>query len=159
VLGALLDPHAAFLIQRGLKTYFVRYSAQTQSAQRIAEHLAAHAAVARVHYPGLPAHPQAALAQKQMREMGTVVTFDLAAGAEAARRFSEKLQLFALTASLGSTESLVMAPQLIGTRDFTPDQVRKSGIGPGTVRLSIGLEDIGDLLADIDQALGAAPIS
>ena len=118
VLGALLDPHAAFLIQRGLKTYFVRYSAQTQSAQRIAEHLAAHPAVARVHYPGLPAHPQAALAQKQMREMGTVVTFDVAAGGEAARRFSEKLQLFALTASLGSTESLVMAPQLIGTPRF-----------------------------------------
>ena len=153
VLGALLDPHAAFLIQRGLKTYFVRYSAQTQSAQRIAEHLAAHPAVARVHYPGLPAHPQAALAKKQMREAGTVVTFDLAAGGEAARRFSEKLQLFALTASLGSTESLVMAPQLIGTRDFTPDQARKSGIGPGTVRLSIGLEDVGDLIADIDQAL------
>jgi cystathionine beta-lyase/cystathionine gamma-synthase len=153
VLGALLDPHAAFMIQRGLKTYFVRYSAQTQGAQRIAEHLAAHPAVARVHYPGLPAHPQAALAKKQMREPGTVVTFEVAAGGEAARRFSEKLQLFALTASLGSTESLVMAPQLIGTRDFTPDQVRKSGIGPGTVRLSIGLEDVGDLLADIDQAL------
>ena len=153
VLGALLDPHAAFLIQRGLKTYFVRYSAQTQGAQRIAEHLAAHPAVARVHYPGLPAHPQAALAKKQMRESGTVVTFEVAAGGEAARRFSEKLQLFALTASLGSTESLVMAPQLIGTRDFTPDQLRKSGIGPGTVRLSIGLEDIDDLLADIDQAL------
>ncbi len=153
VMGALLDPHAAFLIQRGLKTYFVRYSAQTQTAQRIAEHLDAHPAVARVHYPGLPNHPQAALAKKQMREAGTVVTFDLAAGGEAARRFSEKLQLFALTASLGSTESLVMAPQLIGTRDFTPDQARKSGIGPGTVRLSIGLEDVGDLISDIDQAL------
>lgn len=153
VLGALLDPHAAFLIQRGLKTYFVRYSSQTQSAQRIAEHLAAHPAVARVHYPGLPTHPQAALAKKQMREAGTVVTFDVAAGGEAARRFSEKLQLFALTASLGSTESLVMAPQLMGTRDFTPEQARKSGIGPGTVRLSVGLEDVDDLIADIDQAL------
>jgi cystathionine beta-lyase/cystathionine gamma-synthase len=153
VLGALLDPHAAFLIQRGLKTYFVRYTAQTRSAQRIAEHLAAHPAIARVFYPGLPTHPQAELAKKQMREPGTVVTFDIAAGAEAARHFCERLQLFALTASLGSTESLVMAPQLIGTRDFTPDQARKSGIGPGTVRLSIGLEDIDDLIADIDQAL------
>jgi len=107
-----------------------------------------------VHYPGLPGHPQIALAKKQMREAGTVVSFDLKEGAEAARRFSEGLELFALTASLGSTESLVMAPQLIGTRDFTAEQARQSGIGPGTVRLSIGLEDLGDLIADIDQALG-----
>jgi cystathionine beta-lyase/cystathionine gamma-synthase len=153
VLGALLDPHAAFLVQRGLRTYFVRYREQTRVAQLIAEHLVAHPAVARVHYPGLPGHPQAALAKKQMRDAGTVVSFDLREGSEAARRFSEKLQLFALTASLGSTESLVMAPQLIGTRDFTPEQARQSGIAPGTVRLSIGLEDVDDLIADIDQAL------
>jgi cystathionine beta-lyase/cystathionine gamma-synthase len=153
VLGALLDPHAAFLLQRGLKTYFVRYREQTRAAQAIAEHLAKHPAVARVHYPGLPDHPQAALVKKQMQEAGTVVTFDLKAGSEAARRFSERLTLFALTASLGSTDSLVMAPQLMGSRDFTPEQVRQSGIAPGTVRLSIGLEDLGDLIADIDQAL------
>jgi cystathionine beta-lyase/cystathionine gamma-synthase len=153
VLGALLDPHAAFLLQRGLKTYFVRYREQTRAAQAIAEHLAAHSAVAKVHYPGLASHPQAALANKQRREPGTVVSFALAAGAEAARGFSERLQLFALTASLGSTDSLVMAPQLMGSRDFTPDEARRSGIAPGTVRLSIGLEDVGDLIADIDQAL------
>jgi cystathionine beta-lyase/cystathionine gamma-synthase len=156
VLGALLDPHAAFLIQRGLKTYFVRYREQTHAAQAIAEHLAAHAAVSKVHYPGLDSHPQAALARKQMREAGTVVTFDMKSGAEAARQFSERLELFALTASLGSTESLVMAPQLMGSRDFTAEQARQSGVGAGTVRLSIGLEDLGDLIADIDQALNAA---
>ena len=110
--------------------------------------------MARVHYPGLPSHPQAALARKQMREAGTVVSFDLKQGSEAARHFSEGLKLFALTASLGSTESLVMPPQLVGSRDFTPEQLRQSGVGPGTVRLSIGLEDVGDLIADIDQALG-----
>jgi cystathionine beta-lyase/cystathionine gamma-synthase len=154
VLGALLDPHAAFLIQRGLKTYFVRYREQTRAATRIAEHLQAHPAVARVHYPGLASHPQAALARRQMRDAGTVVSFDLKNGSEAARPFSESLQFFALTASLGSTESLVMPPQLVGSRDFTPEQVRQSGIGPGTVRLSIGLEDLDDLIADIDQALG-----
>ena len=153
VLGALLDPHAAFMIQRGLKTYFVRYQEQTRSAQKVAEHLAAHPAVAVVHYPGLATHPQAALARKQMREAGTVVSFDLKQGSEAARKFSEGLKLFALTASLGSTESLVMPPQLVGSRDFTPEQARQSGIGPGTVRLSIGLEDVDDLIADIDQAL------
>ena len=106
-----------------------------------------------MHYPGLATHPQAALAKKQMREPGTVVSFDLKAGSEAARRFSEKLELFALTASLGSTESLVMAPQLMGSRDFTPEQARQSGIASGTVRLSIGREDVGDLVADIEQAL------
>src|SRR3954471_19656181 len=153
VLGALLDPHAAFLLQRGLKTYFVRYREQTRAAQAIAVHLEKHPAVSRVHYPGLASHPQAALAQKQMREHGTVVSFDVKAGSEGARHFSEKLELFALTASLGSTESLVMAPQLMGSRDFTADQARQSGIAPGTVRLSIGLEDVGDLLADIDRAL------
>jgi cystathionine beta-lyase/cystathionine gamma-synthase len=153
VLGALLDPHAAFLIQRGLKTYFVRYREQTRSAQAVAEHLAAHPAVAKVHYPGLDGHPQAALARKQMRDMGTIVSFDLKQGSEAARQFSERLKLFALTASLGSTESLVMAPQLMGFRDFTPEQARQSGMAAGTVRVSIGLEDIADLVADIDQAL------
>ena len=156
VLGALLDPHAAFLIQRGLKTYFVRYRDQTRAAQAIAEHLETSSAVSKVHYPGLASHPQAALAKRQMREAGTVVSFDLKAGSEAARRFSEQLKLFALTASLGSTESLVMAPQLMGSRDFTAEQVRQSGVAPGTVRLSIGLEDLGDLIDDIDQALAAS---
>jgi cystathionine beta-lyase/cystathionine gamma-synthase len=154
VLGAHLDPHAAFLIQRGLKTYFVRYSAQTANAQKVAQFLAGHPAVTRCHYPGLSTHPQFALASKQMKEPGTVVTFDLRDGSEAARKFSEGLKLFALTASLGSTESLVMAPQLIGSRDFTPEQARQSGVTAGTVRLSIGLEDAGDLIDDIDQALG-----
>src|SRR5688572_10635939 len=158
VLGALLDPHAAFLVQRGLKTYFVRYREQTRAARQIAEHLAAHPAVARVHYPGLPSHPQAALARKQMREAGTVVSFDLKKGSEAARHFSEGLKLFALTASLGSTDSLVMPPQLVGSRDFTPEQARQSGVGPGTVRLSIGLEDVGDLIEDIDQEIGRAHV-
>jgi methionine-gamma-lyase len=154
VLGAHLDPLAAFLIQRGLKTYFVRYSAQTANAQKVAAFLDGHPAVTRCHYPGLPTHPQYALACKQMKEPGTVVSFDLRDGSEASRQFSEGLKLFALTASLGSTESLVMPPQLVGNRDFTPEQVRQSGVSASTVRLSIGLEDIGDLIADIDQALG-----
>jgi cystathionine beta-lyase/cystathionine gamma-synthase len=159
VLGAHLDPHAAFLIQRGLKTYFVRYTAQTGNARKIAEYLEAHPAVTRCHYPGLASHPQAALARKQMKEPGTVVSFDLRDGSEAARRFSEGLKLFALTASLGSTESLVMPPQLVGSRDFTPEQARQSGVTVGTVRLSIGLEDVGDLIADVDAALEQAAAS
>ena len=130
VLGALLDPHAAFLIQRGLKTYFVRYREQTRSAQQIAEHLAAHPAVARVHYPGLPAHPQAALAASRCGRPAPWSVSTCKKGSEAARQFSEGLKLFALTASLGSTESLVMAPQLMGSRDFTPEQATPVGRRP-----------------------------
>jgi cystathionine beta-lyase/cystathionine gamma-synthase len=155
-LGVALDPHAAFLIQRGLKTYFVRYSAQCARALRIAQLLASHPAVARVHYPGLPDHPQHALASVQMSEFGTIVSFDLKGGFAAGGCFSESLKLFALTASLGSTESLVVAPQMMTGRDLNPEQLRLSGVTEGTVRLSIGLEDEEDLVADVLQALDAA---
>lgn len=156
LFGAQLDPHAAFLLMRGMKTYFLRYRAQCAAAQSLAEFLAAHPAVERVRYPGLPTHPGAALARAQMTEFGSVLTFDLRAGAEAGRRFAEALRLFAVAASLGSTESLVLPPQLIGARDLTPEQVAWTDIRPGTVRLSIGLEDTGDLRADLAQALEAA---
>jgi cystathionine beta-lyase/cystathionine gamma-synthase len=152
-LGGMLDPHAAFLILRGLKTYFVRYQAQSACAMKIAEMLATHPAVARVHYPGLPGHPQHALAREQMKDFGTIVSFDLKGGAEAGARFSDSLKLFALAASLGSTESLVVAPQMMGGRDLAAEQYKLSGLTEGTVRLSIGLEDIDDLLDDLRQAL------
>jgi cystathionine beta-lyase/cystathionine gamma-synthase len=156
VLGGVLDPHAAFLIQRGLKSYFVRYRAQSATALRVAESLAAHPTIERVRYPGLPADPQHALAASQMSDFGAIVAFDLRGGAEAGRRFAEALQLFAITPSLGATESLVMPPQLLGSRDLSEEQQRQAGIGPGTVRLSIGLEDVQDLLADLQQGLSAA---
>ena len=155
-LGGVLDPHAAFLIQRGLKTYFARYRAQCATAQRIAELLAAHSAVERVHYPGLPSHPQYALARAQMKEAGSIVTFELRGGAVAAARFVDALELFSLTPSLGATESLVVAPQMMTVRDLSPEQRRISGIGPGTVRLALGLEDGEDLAADVTHALEAA---
>ena len=155
-LGGVLDPHAAFLIQRGLKTYFVRYRAQCATAQRIAELLAGHSAVERVHYPGLPGHPQYALARTQMREAGSIVSFDLGGGTQAAGRFVDALELFALTPSLGSTESLVIAPQMMSVRDLSPEQRRLGGISPGTVRLAIGLEDGEDLATDVTRALDAA---
>jgi cystathionine beta-lyase/cystathionine gamma-synthase len=154
-LGGALDPHSAFLIQRGLKTYFVRYAAQCASAMRIAQLLAVQPGVARVHYPGLPEHPQHALAARQMRDFGTIVSIDLQGGLGAGRIFAESLELFALTASLGSTESLVVAPQMMGGRDLTAEELRVSSVTAGTVRLSIGLEDIEDLVADVLQALDA----
>ena len=155
-LGGMLDPHAAFLILRGLKTYFVRYQAQSASAMKIAEMLAAHPAVGRVNYPGLPSHPQHALAREQLKDFGTIVSFDLRGGADAGAKFSDALKLFALTASLGSTESLVMAPQMMGGRELTAEQHKLSGLTDGTVRLSIGLEDVDDLLDDVRQALTVA---
>jgi len=152
-LGGVLDPHAAYLLQRGIKTYFVRYRAQCASAQRIAEFLAAHPAVERTHYPGLPQHPGHALACAQMSEFGAVVSFDLRAGAQAAARLVESLQLFAMAASLGATDSLALPPQLLASRDLDPQQQQRAGMAAGTVRLSIGLEDVDDLIADLQQAL------
>jgi cystathionine beta-lyase/cystathionine gamma-synthase len=155
-LGGVLDPHAAYLILRGLKTYFVRYQAQCASAMRIAAFLATRREVERVHYPGLATHPQHALAARQMRDFGTIVSFDLQGGESAGRRFADTLELFALAASLGSTESLVVTPAMMGGRELTAAQDPKSGITAGTIRLSIGLEDPEDLLADVAHALDAA---
>ena len=154
-IGGTLDPHAAFLILRGMKTYFVRYQAQSANAMKVAELLAGHPAVSKVHYPGLPSHPQHALAREQMRDFGTIVSLDLKGGADAGAKFADSLQLFALAASLGSTESLVVAPQMMGGRELSPEQHSLSGMADGTVRLSIGLEDIDDLLEDVSQALAA----
>src|SRR5580658_1984252 len=152
-LGGILDPHAAFLIARGLKTYYLRYAAQTLAAQRIAEMLAAHPGVEKVHYPGLPTHPQYELARRQMKHFGTVVTLDVRGGDAAAASFADALQYFSITASLGSTESLVVPPRMMSSRDLTAEQVVMSGVAEGTVRLSIGLEDVEDLLEDLGQAL------
>jgi cystathionine beta-lyase/cystathionine gamma-synthase len=156
VLGGTLDPHAAFLILRGLKTYFVRYQAQCASALRLAQFLATHPAVERVHYPGLAAHPQHALAARQMQEFGSIVSLDLRGGARAARRFADTVELFALAASLGSTESLLVTAQMMGRTELNAQQQRMSGITEGTVRLSVGLEDVDDLLADLGRALEVA---
>ena len=153
LLGALLDPHAAFLVMRGMRTYYLRYEAQAGSAMRIATFLDGHPAVERVHYPGLPSHPRHALAREQMREFGSIVSLDLAGGAEAVQAFADALEFFAITPSLGSVESLMMPPQLLRTRGLTADQAANSGIGNGTIRLSIGIEDTDDLIADLDAAL------
>ena len=152
-LGPTLDPHAAYLVLRGLKTYFLRWDCQCANAARVAEFLQSHPAVGRVRYPGLPGDPGHALAAKQMDGFGTMVTFDLLAGLEAGSRFAEALELFELTSSLGSTESLVLAPAMQQPRGYSPEQVAWSDIGPGTVRLSIGIEDPADLVDDLRRGL------
>jgi cystathionine beta-lyase/cystathionine gamma-synthase len=156
LMGGVLDPHAAWLIQRGLKTYLLRYEAQCATAMRVAQFLETHEQVERVHYPGLVRHSRHELAARQMRHFGTVVSFDLRAGAAAGDRLADALKLFAIAASMGSPESLIIPPGLMGPYDLPPELNALSGIAPGTVRLSMGLEDADDLIEDLAQALEVA---
>jgi cystathionine beta-lyase/cystathionine gamma-synthase len=155
-MGPTLDPHAAFLIQRGMRTYFLRYERQCANALAVSAFLKSHSRVRQVFYPGLDGHPQHQLARRQMSDFGTVVTFELDGGFEQGGRFAEALQLFSMSASVGSAESLVMPPQLLAGNEYTAEQRAASLIGPGTVRLSIGLEDEADLVQDLGQALDRA---
>jgi cystathionine beta-lyase/cystathionine gamma-synthase len=155
LIGCTLDPHAAFLVQRGLKTYFVRYQAQCRTAHELSAWLEQQPGVSRVIYPGLESHPQQALAAAQQQDFGTLNCVELAGGLAAATRFAEALDLFAMTASLGSVDSLVNPPPFMKPLDLSPEQLAISGITPGMVRLSFGLEDVEDLRADLEQALAA----
>ena len=155
-MGPTLDPHAAFLIQRGMRTYFLRYERQCANALAASLFLEEHPRVKRVHYPGLESHPQHRLARRQMSDFGAVVTIELDGGFEQGARFAEALQYFAISASVGSAESLVMPPQLLAGNEYTPEQRAVSLITRGTVRLSIGLEDAADLIQDLEQALDKA---
>ncbi len=155
-IGPTLDPHAAFLVQRGMRTYFLRYERQCSNALAVAEYLKAHPRVTAVHYPGLPSHPQHALARRQMRDFGAVVSIELDGGHAEAARFAEALEFFSIAASVGSTESLVLPPQLLHSADYTAEQRPVSLVGKGTLRLSIGLEDATDLIDDLRQALERA---
>jgi cystathionine beta-lyase/cystathionine gamma-synthase len=155
-MGPTLDPHAAFLIQRGMRTYFLRYERQCANALAASLFLGSHPRVKRVHYPGLGSHPQHLLARRQMSDFGTVVTLELDGGFEEGARFAEALQYFSISASVGSTESLVMPPQLLASHDYTAEQRAASLVTRGTVRLSIGLEDEADLIQDLGQALDKA---
>jgi cystathionine beta-lyase/cystathionine gamma-synthase len=155
-MGPTLDPHAAFLIQRGMRTYFLRYERQCANALAVSEFLQRHPRVKRVHYPGLASHPQHQLAAKQMKDFGSVVTVDLDGGYAECGRFAEQLQFFSIAASVGSTESLVMPPQLLFSSGYKAEQRAASLVGKGTVRLSIGVEDAADLIQDLSQALDKA---
>jgi cystathionine beta-lyase/cystathionine gamma-synthase len=155
-LGPSLDPHAAFLIQRGMRTYFLRYERQCANALAVGRFLAADTRVRRVFYPGLETHPQHALAARQMQDFGAVVSFELDGDLAAGDRFADALKLFAITPSVGSVESLVMPPRLLGGGDLTAEQRDIALLTAGTVRLSIGIEDGDDLLRDLGQALDRA---
>jgi len=152
-VGAVLGPFDAFLALRGLKTLPLRMARHCESALAIAQRLAQHDKVARVHYPGLPDHPQHALARRQMKAFGGMVTMVLRGGLDDARRFLERLQIFVCAESLGGVESLAEHPAIM-THASLPAEIRGSlGIDDSLVRLSVGIEDVDDLMADIEQAL------
>ena len=155
-MGPTLDPHAAYLIQRGMRTYFLRYERSCVNALAVSRFLEAHPRVKRVFFPGLETHPQHLLAKRQMSDFGSVVSFELDGELENGDRFAEALKYFSITSSVGSTESLVMPPRLLGGQDYTAAQREASLINAGTVRLSVGIEAAADLIADLTQALETA---
>jgi methionine-gamma-lyase len=153
-LGGSMDPGVAYLLIRGIKTLGVRVARQCENAIAVAKYLERHSKVARVHYPGLPSHPDHKIAKKQMRGFGGMLAFDLKGGLPAARRFCDRVRLFLLAASLGGVESLVILPIYSSHYNMTNEELRRAGVSPGTVRVSMGLEDKEDLIEDLKQALG-----
>ncbi len=153
VLGGCLDPHAAFLTLRGLRTLHLRVERQCRTALGLARHFEGHPALRRVLYPGLESHPGHAVAKRQMAAFGGVLTLELAGGLAAAERFYDRLQIVARAASLGGVESLASLPVHTSHHGLGKEALCAAGIDPGMVRLSIGVEDEADLAADIEQAL------
>ena len=154
VWGPALDPHAAWLVERGLKTLSVRMARHNTNGQAVAGFLAKHPAVQAVSYPGLPDHPDHAVAARTLSGFGGMVGLTLKGGAAAAERFLRRLRLFIHAPSLAGVESLVSDPHFTSHKGQSADQLAQAGILPGFVRLSCGIEDAEDLIADLEQALG-----
>jgi cystathionine beta-lyase/cystathionine gamma-synthase len=154
-VGGIQGPFDSFLALRGLKTLALRMERHSASGLKIAERLSAHPKVKRVIYPGLASHPQHALAKKQMRAFGGMISVDLKTDLAGSKLFLERTQLFSLAESLGGVESLIEHPLLMTHASVPPEVRAELGIGEGLVRLSVGIEDADDLIADLEQALAA----
>jgi len=152
-LGGCMDPEGAYLLIRGMKTLSVRVARQCETALAVARFLERHPRVERVHYPGLASHPDYKLARQQMKAFGGMLSFDVKGGIAAARRFCDRVELFSLAASLGGVESLVVLPAYTSHYHMSEEELERAGVKPGTVRVSIGLEDGEDLIEDLRQAL------
>jgi cystathionine gamma-synthase len=155
-LGLTGSPFDSFLTLRGLRTLGARLRVHGENAERIAAQLAAHPAVAAVHYPGLPGHPGHALAARQQAGFGAMLSFELAGGVPAVRAFLDGLQCFTLAESLGGVESLIAHPATMTHAAMTPEVRAIAGIGDGLLRLSVGIEAVEDLLADLEAGLRRA---
>jgi len=153
--GAVMSPQDAFLLLRGLKTLAIRMERHCNTAESLATVLAAHPAVADVHFPGLKSFPQHELASRQMRRYGGMIAFELKGGEPAGKRFMNALQVFTRAVSLGDCESLAQHPASMTHSTYTPEERTAHGISEGLVRLSVGLEDEADLIRDVLQALDA----
>ncbi|MBX5321778.1 MAG: aminotransferase class I/II-fold pyridoxal phosphate-dependent enzyme [Candidatus Bathyarchaeota archaeon] len=153
ILGGTLDPMAAWLLLRGLKTLALRMERHNRNGMQIAQFLEKHPKIAKVYYPGLPSHPQHRLAKKQMRGYGGVVSFEIKGDFEKTVQFVENLKLCLLAASLGGTETLATQPTTSSHYFITPEQRQKLGITDQLVRLALGIEDPEDIIADLKQSL------
>jgi cystathionine gamma-synthase len=153
ILGGTMDPHAAWLLLRGIKTLAVRVQRQNESALRIAQYLAGHSKVRRVYYPFEESHPQRSLAMEQMSGGGGLLSFEVDGSAEDTRRLTESLHLFHLAPSLGGVDSLVTLPVLTSHAMISPEQRQKMGVTDQLVRIAVGIESVDDLIADLKQAL------
>lgn len=154
--GGVASPFDSYLLLRGIKTLALRMERHAANARAVAEYLEQHPRVERVYYPGLASHPQRALAKRQMSGCGGMLSFQIRGGADEARVFLENLQVFTLAESLGGVESLAGYPASMSHSAMPAEQRRLAGIGDNLVRLSIGVEDAADLVADVDQALSRA---
>ena len=154
-LGCNMDPHAAWLLLRGIRTLAVRVQRQNESALRIAEFLKTHGRVRSVSYPFLEGHPQRALAMDQMHGGGGVLSFEVDGSGDDARRFTEALQLFTLAPSLGGVDSLVTLPVVTSHAMIRAEERQKMGVTEQLVRLSVGLENVDDLIADLERGFAA----
>jgi O-succinylhomoserine (thiol)-lyase len=152
-LGTTSSPYDAWLVLRGVKTLPLRMQAHERNAQALAQFLQAHPKVSRVHYPGLPDHPGHALARRQQDGFGAMLSFDLEGGEAAVFRLVERLKLYAFAESLGGVESLIEHPASMSHAAMTPQAQADAGIGPGLVRVSVGIEDADDLIADLAEGL------
>lgn len=153
--GGIPGPFDCFLVLRGIKTLHLRMERHVENAQAIAEFLRGHAEVERVYYPGLEEHPQFALAKRQMRGPGGMISFVVKGGLEKARRVLKATRIFACAESLGGVESLIEHPAIMTHASVPPENRRALGIDDGLLRLSVGVEDLADLEADLAQALAA----
>jgi methionine-gamma-lyase len=155
-LGSVLDPFAAFLLARGLRTLGLRVARQNENGRRVAEAVSGHRALERVHYPGLNDPEEEAIALRQMTGRGGMVALDLKGGLPVARRFLRALRLVHVASSLGSVESLASIPGETSHRHHSAEELARRGISPGLVRLSLGIEDPEDLVRDLTEALDHA---
>jgi len=153
-LGGTLDPHACFLLHRGMKTLALRMARHCENGLALARALEEHPAVARVHYPGLESHPDHAIAAREFSGFGGVLSFELRGGTEAARRALDRLELPAVGPSLGGVESLVTRPATTSHAGLTPAERARLGISDGLIRVSVGIEAAEDLIADFRRAIG-----